>query len=72
MTYVKENKQLYPLSHRGTLKLHTTKYLHISLLTKNKQRRKYSSLTNQNIEEINIAGKIIIRKEKLHYEKQVI
>lgn len=33
------------------------KYLLISLLAKINRDEKYSSLTNQNVEEINIAGK---------------
>ena len=49
------------------------KYLHVSLLAKifveTFIEENISSLTNQNVEEINIIRKIVIRKEKLHYEK---
>lgn len=45
------------------------KYLHISLLAKIFIEEYIGSPTNQNVEEINITGKIFIRKEKLHYEK---
>lgn len=41
------------------------KYLHISPLAKMNREEKYNSLTSQNVEEINITEKIIIRKEKL-------
>ena len=55
------NTNLYPKSIGSTLKLHRTKYLHVSLLAKIKQRkifcRKISSLTNQNVEEINMTRK---------------
>ena len=51
------------------------KYLHVSLLAKifveTFIEENISSLTNQNVEEINIIRKIVIRKEKLHYEKPI-
>ena len=41
----------------GVLKPHRIKYLHIYHYPKTNREENYSSLTNQNIEEINIAGK---------------
>ena len=44
------------ISIGGTLKPYRTKYLHISLSFRT-QEEKYSSLANQNVEEINIERK---------------
>ena len=57
---------IYTLKTWGTLKPYRTKYLHILLLVKiNSEKylqRKYSSPTNQNVEEINIARKQSLRR----------
>ena len=57
-----ENKKLYHDKHQAiAIGLHFTftqnKYLLISLLAKINREEKYSSLTNQNVEGINITGK---------------
>ena len=56
----------------GTFYIYTNKVPTYTTTSENKQERKISLLTNQNVEEINIAEKqsLSIKKEKLRYEKQ--
>lgn len=49
----------------GVLKLHRTKYLYLSLLPKTNREENYSSLTNPNVEETNMAEKIDYQKGEI-------
>ena len=49
-----------------------TKYLHISLLAKINREEKYSSLTNQNVEEINMTRKQSLGRRNLYKRIYII